>query len=248
MIKKSIKASKACKKQYESVLAVRAKNFETYFANTTLALKHQDAHQRLLDVEKVLSIVSGRREFRLYEMACQLLADSLCQIACANYRIAFYCLRAFLEMTAAGVRYSAFEYELREWEAGRKDISWATLSGDETGCFSVNFTNAFFPGIKDESKHYQGLARRVYRECSEYVHGNPGRHVITSDFDNERTTDWFNLFSAATAAVLFSFFVRYLSELSSKGLDQDILEIVQNEIGHFSEIRALLGLEYGVKK
>jgi hypothetical protein len=235
------KADVQCRVQYQAVLDARRSIFDIYFADPTLAKQHQEAHQRLLEIEGVYSAVSGRREYRLFEMAFQLLADGLCQVACANYRLAFYCLRAFLELSVAGVRFSAFEYELREWEGERRDVSWAVLSGDETGCFSVNFANAFLPDIKDETKHYQVLARRVYRECSEYVHGNPSSHSSTASLDKGRTSEWFELFSAACTSVLFCFFVRYLKDLTSVGLRDELRLVIETELGHFSAVRSLIG-------
>lgn len=230
-----------CRKEYEAVLKVRTSNLDSYFNETSLAKRHQQAHQRLLDVENVLLQVKGRREYRLFEMAVQLLAEGLYQVSCANYRLAFFCLRSFLETSVAGVRFSAFEYELREWEAGRRDVSWTVLSGDETGCFSVNYANAFLPEIRDEVKHYQGLARRVYRECSEYVHGNPKSYAMAACMDGERVSGWFELFDAATTAVLFCFFVRYMKDISVDGMNEDLRLILETELGHFSEIRSLIG-------
>ncbi|MDF3982900.1 hypothetical protein P3W23_12960 [Luteibacter sp. PPL554] len=161
-----------CRTQYQLVLDRRQANFDSHFATTTLAAKHQLAHQRLLDVEAVYASVVGRRESRIFDLASQLLADGLSQLACANYRLAFFCLRAFLEMSLAAIRFSAHEFELREWEAGIRDVSWTTLSNDDTGCFSTSFVGAFFPQLKGEAKHYQSLAKRAYREASEYVHTN----------------------------------------------------------------------------
>lgn len=230
-----------CRKGYEAVSELRIINFDSYFNETSLAKQHQEAHQRLLDVEAVLLQVKGRREYRLFEMAAQLLAEGLYQVSCANYRLAFFCLRSFLETSVAGVRFSAFEYELREWEAGRRDVSWTMLSGDETGCFSVNYANAFLPEIKDEMKHYQMLARRVYRECSEYVHGNPKSYSLAAHMDMGRVSGWFELFDAATSAVLFCFFVRYLKDLSLDGMSEDLRLVLEAELGHFSEIRSLIG-------
>lgn len=234
-------ASVKCKNQYEAVSNVRTINFNRYFDEDDFARQHQEAHQRLLDVEAVLAQVQGRREYRIFEMAQQLLAEGLYQVSCANYRIAFFCLRSFLETSVAGVRFSAYEYELREWEAGRRDVSWTLLSGDETGCFSPNYANAFLPEIKDEVRHYQGLARRVYRECSEYVHGNPKSFTLTAQMDAERISGWFELFDAATSAVLFCFFVRYLKDISAGEIGEDLRSILDAELGHFSEIRPLIG-------
>lgn len=227
------KKTPAFKSQYQAVLDARQSQFNLHFSHNELLPLHEKAHIRLLDVEKVLSLAATRREYRLFELAFKLLADGLCQLACANYRLAFFCLRSFLELSAAGLRFSAFEFELREWEMGRRDILWGKLSGDEMGVFSKSFAAAFFPLLSEETKHYAGLANRTYRECSEYVHANPMSHSADV-LEIARSKQWFELFDAATTCVLYGFFVRYHSELAGAiAQDADVCAILDSELGHF---------------
>lgn len=230
-------------KQYEAVLVARRLSFDEHFASADLAARHQVAHQRLLDVEKLFGSVVTRRESRMFVLATEMFADGLCQLACANYRLAFYSLRAFLEISSAAVRFSAFELELRDWEGGRRDISWTLLSGDETGPYSVPFVRAFLEEIKDETKHYLALARRVYRECSEYVHANPSSYVGKGGVDEARANEWFDLCQAATTAVIFCFVCRYLKDALLVVRESEQMAIVEAELGHFSEVRKLLEQE-----
>jgi hypothetical protein len=229
-----------CRAQYQLVLDRRQVNFNTHFATAELAAKHQLAHQRLLEVETVYKSVGDRRESKLFELASQLLGDALSQLACANYRLAFFCLRSFLEMSIAAIRFSAYEFELREWEASRRDVSWNTLSSDDTGCFSVNFVGAFFPQLKGESKHYQSLAKRAYREASEYVHGNPKSHGLAHELDATRADHWFELLDGASTAAIFCFLSRYLYDIPAERLSGDLIEIIQSEIGHFAAVKDAL--------
>jgi hypothetical protein len=226
-----------CRNQYQLVLDRRQTNFDSHFATTTLAAKHQLAHQRLLDVEAVYASVVGRRESRIFDLASQLLADGLSQLACANYRLAFFCLRAFLEMSLAAIRFSAYEFELREWEAGIRDVTWTTLSNDDTGCFSTSFVGAFFPQLKGEAKHYQSLAKRAYREASEYVHSNPKSHAPAHELSEARADQWFELLDGASTAIVFCFLARYLHDIPKERLHGDLLDIVTSEIGHFVAVQ-----------
>jgi hypothetical protein len=234
----------ACRIQYQAVLDERQKQFNLHFSDAELSALHQDAHARLLDIERTFFLISKRREYKMFELAFQLLGDGLCHLASANYKVAFYCLRSFLEMSCAAVRFSAFEYELRQWEVGNRDVSWSVISGDETGCFSKNFAAAFLPALKEETKHYASLAQRTYRECSEYVHGNPSSHDELNGIQIERAKHWFELFSTAYTSVMFCLFVRYLSDYHEELIgDAELNAIVIAEIGHFSSIRELLSGE-----
>ncbi|WP_216844759.1 hypothetical protein, partial [Rhodanobacter sp. L36] len=221
----------AFKAQYQAVLDARQKQFDLHFSNSDLISLHERAHVRLLDVERVISLAKLRREFKIFELAFKLLGDGLCQVACANYRLAFFCLRSFLELSTAAIKFSAFEFELRQWESGKRDILWNGLCNDDTGVYSRSFAAAFFPILTDETKHYAGLANRAYRECSEYVHGNPSSHG-TDVLEPERSKRWFELFDAATTCVFYGFFVRYHSEVGAAiAADSEAVAVLDGELG-----------------
>jgi hypothetical protein len=227
-------------------LDARQAQFDAHFESPQLLALHQAAHVRLLDVERIFSLAKDRREYKLFELAFGLLGDGLCQVACSNYRLAFFCLRSFLELSSAAVRFSAFEFELREWELGRRDILWGVLCGEDapTAVYSKTFASAFFPLLAEETKHYAGLAQRTYRVCSQYVHVNPSSHT-TGGLEPDRTRLWFELAEAATVCVFFVFLIRYHSELGARiAGDSDCRAILQSELGHFAGITE--ALESGV--
>lgn len=223
------------KAQYQAVLDQRQRQFNEHFANAELVALHRSAHVRLLEIEKIYSLVQARREYRLLELAYKLLADGLCQLACANYTLAFFGLRSFLELSTAAVKFSAHELELREWEIGRRDILWSALVNTENGAsvYGKAFATAFFPPLSEETRHYHGLAQRTYRECSQYVHANPGSHS-SGEIEPERSKFWFELFESAVTSVFFLFLVRYHSEIGSKiASDAEAKAIFLSEVGHF---------------
>lgn len=226
----------AFKAQYQAVLDARQAQFDAHFLRPDLAALHQKAHVRMLDVEKLFGLVANRREMQLYGLATSLLGDGLCQVASANYRLAFYCLRAFLELCSAAARFSAHEFELRQWQMGAKDVSWTVLSHEDSGVFGHAFAGAFYPPLKKESKHYLGLALRVYRECSEYVHANPSSHA-SSSIEVERSKSWFELADAAVTCVIYLYFVRYHSEVGPAiARDDEVKAILKGELGHFDGV------------
>jgi hypothetical protein len=229
--------------QYQRVLNARQSEFDRYFNNAEISSLHEIAHIRMLDVEQVLAPASNRRESRLFALAAKLLAEGLCNVACANYQLAFFCLRSFLELSTAAIKFSAVEFELRQWERGDRDIVWNSASVGESGVYSKPFAAAFFPGLAEEYKHYAGLASRVYRECSEYVHANLNSHVGHA-FDERRIKHWFSLFDAATTCTIYGFFVRYNSEFDlSENAAPEVNAILSTDLGHFpGVIDALSGV------
>lgn len=229
-----------CREQYQLVLDRRQRCFNEYFEGVGRSRLHQDLHQKLLDAERLFSVVSERREYRLFEVAQQMLGDALGHVACSDYRLAFYSLRAFLELSLAAIRYSAYELELRQWEVGGKDVSWSLLTDDDVGCFSKAFVSGFITGLADECKHYQSLARRAYRKCSEYVHSNPTSHSSHGVLDEARIHEWADLFDAAWTSVVFAFAARYLSEISPTSIDTDLSDTLDTYLGHFEEVRNTL--------
>ncbi len=234
------------KAQYQAVLDQRQRQFDQHFVNPNLETLHRSAHVRLLEIEKVYALVQSRREHRLLELAYKLLADGLCQVACANYTLAFFGLRSFLELSTAAVRFSAYEFELREWELGKRDILWGALVNTETGVsvYGKTFASSFFAPLAEETRHYQGLAQRTYRECSQYVHANPGSHS-SGQLEVERSKFWFELFDSAATCVLFLFLVRYHSEIGSAiASDDDAKAIFLTELGHFDGVST--AIETGV--
>lgn len=230
------------KAQYQAVLDARQAEFDAHFLHPDLVALHQKAHSRLLDVEKLFSLIASRREMQIFSLAISLLGDGLCQLASANYRLAFYCLRAFLELCSAGVRFSAHEFELRQWQLGAKDVSWTILSHEDSGVYGHAFAGAFYPPLKKESKHYVGLAQRVYRECSQYVHANPSSHA-SSSIEIERSKSWFELADAAITCVIYLFFVRYHSEVGQAiAEDDDVKAILKGDLGHFDGVTQAIDL------
>jgi hypothetical protein len=229
--------------QYQRVLDARQCEFDRYFDNAEISSIHESAHIRMLDMEQVLAPTSSRRENRLFALATKLLAEGLCNVACANYQLAFFCLRSFLELATAAIKFSAVEFELRQWERGDRDILWNSASVGELGIYSKSFAAAFFPMLTEEHKHYAGLASRVYRECSEYVHANLNSHA-GHEFDQVRIKHWFSLFDAATTCVIYGFFVRYNSEFDfSENAMPEVNAILSSDLGHFpGVIEALSGV------
>lgn len=154
------------------------------------------------------------------------------------YQPAFMGLRYFLERTLTGVFYSGNELELRTWLRGERDTYWTELIGRDdkggakqneernvnvdSGLFSLKFTRAFFPEIVDSAKTFRSLTSKVYRNCSEFVHGNPraiDQIGQNNEFSLDVTEKWNEFADTIIRCILYAFVMRYWKFLPENSKD-----------------------------
>ncbi len=204
---------------------------------------HSDSHHYALDLEEWINILSSRPELPLLIAALREYQFGLLALVLGQYRQAFMALRLFLELGLSGVLFSANELDFRLWLGGSKDIVWNRVVDPESGVFSKTFVRAFFESLEDEAPQYKNIAESVFRECSEYVHGNAYTHNRLPDslrFEQNIFFDWHEKAKSARVVLSFALSLRYLHFVDKTSLR--VLEpIIVDDLGHISAIRALLG-------
>lgn len=199
-------------------------------------------HAIIEDYSVWLSVLADRPERVMFESALREYQLSILANTLGLYNLSFTGLRFFFERTLTGVLFSAKELDLRLWIKGQRDTYWAELCDEEMGLFSHKFYNAFFPALKDEVKHYLAIAKKVYRECSQYVHGNISTQELIPDkleYSEDRVSEWHTKADTMKDVVLFVFCLRYLPYLTNTQktrVEQSLLE----NLGHLEPIRLLL--------
>lgn len=197
------------------------------------------------DYSAWLESIGNRLEAVMYNNAIKVYQDSLGSILLGQYQSAFMGLRYCFERTLCGVYLSANELELRTWLNGHRDTYWTELVGKEgketddeekaddnfvnNGLFSTKYVNAFFPELRDEIRHFRRMAVSVYRECSEFVHGNPNALVQIPEhlhYKKELMGLWCEKALVMKRVMFFVFALRYLPNMSeeSKGKIADIIK------------------------
>lgn len=59
------------------------------------------------------------------------------------------------------------------WQRGQCDMSWTQIVDDQNGIFGKQFISTYANDIDTgRSLELLTIAKNVYRECSEFVHGN----------------------------------------------------------------------------
>jgi len=178
----------------------------------------------------------------LRTVAIQLETATL-NLSLGLYRQAFSSLRLAFEMGLGLIHFSIHKLEHNEWINGDNDIKWAKLIDSENGILSQRFSKAFFSELSVEIVNYNNRAKLVYREMSEYVHGNNEtweQSGLILEYNEQLKKRYFELFKEVSDILLFILNCRYIKSLDAETLD-NISEFLLDELSHISAIREFLG-------
>ena len=180
-----------------------------------------------------------------------LLKSSLNECATANlfcsqglYKHAMISLRLCLEHCLYAIHMSSNDFYFRRWKAGQEDMKWAAITDGNTGIFSKSFIRAYAPEFEERSTELNGIASNVYRECSEYIHGNysklnclPGQN----EFNQDMLSQYISRFQSISYLLSIALVIRFKEQIVSQGL----LSTLENAIMHNIEMLPEIQLLYG---
>lgn len=199
------------------------------------------SHNYLLDYDAIKMAIAERPEAATLDSAVKEYQFALFALVSGQYRHAFGGLRLFFELMLATVHFSAHEIDYRLWAKDSKDINWSALKDPQSGVFSTNFIRAFNPAFSDCAKQYLAIADAVYRECSEFVHGNAGTHaILPSDiaFQKEAFLSWHEKAATMRLAIIFAFTARYLNYVTKEATDR-MEPIITDALGNLPPVQAM---------
>lgn len=227
-----------CHEYYLSVNAVCKDIINRSFSEENQMI-FAESHAFVNDLNEWIEILKSRPELELFKIAFREYQYSLIFAAQGLYRQAFNSLRFFIEHSAAAVYFSFREMDLRLWMIGQQDIYWSNIIDQDNGIFSKNYFKAFSPLLIDEASFFGQIAKQIYRECSEYTHGNYSTHKIlplTFEFNENMFREFHEKVGTSKMLVVFLLCARYLNFLdgeSKRCLESNIME----HVGHISGIR-----------
>jgi hypothetical protein len=201
------------------------------------------SHAFIADLALWIGETSSRPEAPVLQAALREYQFSLLALSFGQYRAAFSALRLSLELCFAAVQWSANERELREWKRGQRDTNWGSLVDSDNGILSKQFVRLFCEGLADEAAPYRASAGAVYRECSEYVHGNADTHRALPQqvsFDASAFDAWQQKASVVRLTTSFALTARYLADLDAAARTR-LEGMILDHLGHSAGVRALLG-------
>jgi hypothetical protein len=204
---------------------------------------HAVAHHFVQDLNRWYDVLKARPESRLLLASLSEYQFALLAVVLGQYRQSFMSLRLSFELALGAVHFSANELKLRQWIKGRHDLVWAALVDADSGVFSKPFITVFYEDLADSGREYGAIAESVYRECSEYVHGNASTQSSRGEkveFQRDSFLAWHEKAKAVRLASSFALCARYVELLSPP--ERALLEqVLLDNLGHLSAVRAILG-------
>jgi hypothetical protein len=226
---------------YEKILQNSGAAFQTLSNDDGRVKEFTKAHNGASDLEALGKLMQGRPEDRMFRLAMLEYQHALYSVAFAQYRQANMSLRLFIELSLGSILFSAHEIDARLWLSGEKDNRWGVITADETGIFSKSFCKAFFEELGEYCEQYQAMAKALYRECSEYVHGNLLSYdgLDGSISINTGALDaWLERADTARLVVKFCLILRYLLHARSD-LQNELEDVIMDDFSQISSISAI---------
>jgi len=234
--------SNACNDHYKQLHTASGAVLDESFVGSR-AEAMAKSHAFIDDLALWIVELGQRPEVPVLQLALREYQFALLALSAGHYRAAFAALRLTLELSFAAVQWSANERELREWLRGQRDTNWSTLTDHENGILSKQFIRLFSEGLADEAAQYRSAAVAVYRECSEYVHGNAHTHRAIPErleFDNVSFEAWQKKASVVRLTVSYALAARYLSDFDTSKRSR-LESMLIDHLGHSVGVRVLLG-------
>jgi hypothetical protein len=195
----------------------------------------------LTDLEAWASVLSSQPEAPLLRTASHEYAISWLNSCQGQYRNAFKSLRLVMELCLQSVFLSADLVALGEWLRNESDTIWASLLDGDRALFSKRFCLAFAPPLVEHVSHFREMARTVYRELSECIHGNVPEKIplpLSIGFDEATFRLWHEKAKIVRLASVFSLSMRYLGTLTPderKRVEGGVID----QLGHIEAVRDL---------
>ena len=204
---------------------------------------HATSHQFIDDLTRWYEVLKARPEGKMFLAGVSEYQFALLAVVFGQYRQAYMSLRLSMELLLGSVLYSANELTLRLWMKGSQDLVWASLMSVDNGVFSKSFVGAFYEELADSARQYGAIAESIYRECSEFVHGNAQTHSTESGkvlFQEQIFQDWNGVAKSFRLVTSFALCARYV-RLMETDQRKDLEPILLDSLGHIPAIRAIFG-------
>jgi hypothetical protein len=207
---------------------------------------HQESlakvHHLASQMSDFSDLILDSDEKNMLRVACSQLETSSLALSFGLYRQAMSSLRLTFEISLGCVHFSVHKLEHKEWLVGRADIKWSALIDEDCGLFSHRFADAFFPELREYSQDYGVRAKALYRNLSEFVHGNSdtwesGGIALASN--EVLLQKYFLLLQQMGEVILYILCCRYLKNISKE--DFDDVQSIFEQLTHIAPIRELAG-------
>jgi len=162
-------------------------------------------------------------------------------VVSGQYRYSFIAQRYFIEQICRFIYLSTNELHLRHWKLGLRDISWGSLIDSDNGILSKVFIRAFYPEIAEEGTHFIKIASKLYRESSEFIHGNFNKieELPNSiELNYSLLGKWIDFMETSKFITQFLLFMRFSKDIGRQEIHR-IEEMAKEELGGIEEFNLL---------
>lgn len=173
--------------------------------------------------------------------------NSIFMCAQGFYKGAISTLRQCLEHMLFSVLLSTNDYKYRLWQAGQYDMSWTKLMDSQNGIFGIQFIRMYARDIGEErSTELLTIAKDVYRECSEFVHGNYEKLSALSDdlaYNEYAFECYIKYFMSAQYIICMALLIRFREMLNNPETLRQLESVLTDNLGTLVEVQLLFTSE-----
>ena len=189
------------------------------------------------------------KEYKLVKAAQDECIKSILMCIQGLYKEAMMSLRQFLEHMLFALFLSTNDYNYRLWKRGKYDMSWSQIVDSEKGIFAKEYINSYALDIDDSrSIEFVTIAKNIYRECSEYVHGNYDKlELLTENVEyiEENVIRYIEIFESVRYIISVSLLIRFREIFYDKEILVKLESIVMDNLGTLPEVQALFDEQEG---
>ena len=203
---------------------------------------HSTSASFIDDLEIWITFNDKTNEEIIYKEAVSEYRAMLLFWSMGLYKYSFMALRGYFELMLFGIQLSTNELNFRLWKQSELDIYWSQIIDEEKGIFSEQFVKAFQPLFLENVKPMRLLAKKVYRECSEYIHSN----YITTNTLPKNTCYKQEIYEAIgykaeiiNQVITFMLSVRYLDSIRKKDMLGRFENCIMDKIGYLPCVREI---------
>lgn len=219
----------------ENIQASLSSSHYTLFANANAFIDDYGLWQKWIAEKYGIEIFS--LALSEYETALLFAVQSL-------YKQAFSSLRAYLEHTLFGIQLTTNLLQYLNWKQDAQDVYWSQIVDLDSGLFSSNYTSVFFSELCASSKLILDLAKRVYRECSQFTHGNYSAWEVIKYppvYDEKAFVKFLDEAESIKYIIEYSFFIRFIKEIPEEKIT-DFESQIRESLGHLKEVTDYLSM------
>lgn len=213
------------------------KHLQKSLENTDVLAK---SHYIASSIHEFSSCLFDNDERNMLLIVCTQLETATFNLSLGMYREAFSSLRLAFEIGLGVIYFSIHKLQHSEWIKGG-DLRWSWIIDKDNGVLTKRFSHAFFTELSEEISDFREKAIVLYRNLSEYVHGNNEtwrKDKINIKFNSLLYNKYHGFFNEVSEILLFTLSCRYLKSLTEDDIDS--LIFLNDELRHIKPIRDYL--------